>query len=128
MAQSEDIMIDQGSDIAIKLECFNTDGSQKQFKVLDAASGGTITPYTATGKIKKSFTTRDSDAINFETSFLNLAYPNVLELSLNNTVTNTMKAGRYVYDVEIASTDSATGSIIVERILQGTVTVTPGVT
>jgi hypothetical protein len=39
MAQSEDIMIDQGSDIAIKLECFNTDGSQKQFKVLDAASG-----------------------------------------------------------------------------------------
>ena len=32
MAQSEDIMVDQGSDVQIRLECFNTDGSIKQFK------------------------------------------------------------------------------------------------
>lgn len=127
MAQSEDIMVDQGSDVAINLECFNTNGSKKEFKKLDLGTGGTITPYSATAKIKKSYTAKDSDAISFETSFLSLEYPNVLELSLNNTVTATMKPGRYVYDVEISSTDSATNSIIVERILQGTLTVTPGV-
>ena len=38
-----------------------------------------------------------------------------------------MKAGRYVYDVEISATDSA-GNITVERILEGKLTVSPSVT
>ena len=55
MAQSEDIMVDQGTDVQIRLECFNTDGSIKQFKRIDPNTGATITPFTATGKIKKSY-------------------------------------------------------------------------
>ena len=127
MAQSEDIMVDQGSDITLRLECFETDGSKKIFKKLDANSGGTITPYAATGKINKSYSTSDSSAISFETSFLDLDNPNVLQLSLANTITDTMKAGRYVYDVELSYQDSATNTTIIERILQGTLTVSPSV-
>jgi len=127
MAQSEDIMVDQGSDVTIRLECFNTDGTQKIFKRINPETGGTISPFTASGKIKKSFSTRDSDAIPFGTSFLDLLNPHVLQLTLGNTVTDTMKAGRYVYDVELSSIDSATSTTIIERILQGTLTVNPGV-
>ena len=39
-----------------------------------------------------------------------------------------MRAGRFVYDVEIASTDSDTGIVTVERILQGNLTLVPSVT
>jgi|TARA_R100000541_G_scaffold1902_2_gene7053 hypothetical protein len=127
MAQSEDIMVDQGSDITLRLECFETDGSKKIFKKLDPSSGGTIAPYVATGKIKKSYSTSDSSAISFGTSFLDLDNPNILQLSLSNTITETMKSGRYVYDVELSYQDSATNTTIVERILQGTLTVSPSV-
>jgi len=127
MAQSEDIIVDQGSDITIRLECFETDGSRKIFKKLDPDTGGTITPYVATGKIKKSFSTKDSDAISFGTSFLDTANPHILQLTLANSVTNAMKAGRYVYDIELSSTDSDTQMNVVERILQGTLTVSPSV-
>lgn len=127
MAQSEDIMVDQGSDVTIRLECYNTDGTKKIFKKLNPDTGGTITPFTATGKIKKSFSVRDSDAIPFGTSFLDTSNPHVLQLTLANSVTNTMKAGRYVYDVELSSLDSATSMNVIERILQGTLTITPGV-
>ena len=46
-----------------------------------------------------------------------------LILSLNNSVTSALSAGRYVYDVEL--TDSASKK---SRILEGVVTVTPEVT
>jgi len=38
-----------------------------------------------------------------------------------------MKAGRYVYDVEISSIDSAANTLV-ERILEGQITVSPSVT
>lgn len=128
MAQSEDIMVDQGSDVMISLECFNTDGSEKKFKKLDLNTGATIAPFTALGKVAKSYTADSSTFVSFTTSFLDLAQPNILQLSLSNAQTEIMDPGRYVYDVEITSIDSATNSTIVERILEGTLTVTPGVT
>lgn len=127
MAQSEDIMVDQGSDVTISLECFNTDGSEKKFKKLDPNTGATIAPFTAAGKVAKSYTADSSTFVSFNTSFLDLNNPNILQLSLTNIQTETMKPGRYVYDVEITSIDSATNSNIVERILEGTLTVTPGI-
>jgi hypothetical protein len=39
-----------------------------------------------------------------------------------------MKAGRYVYDVELEGTDSNTGLGVVERILEGKLTLSPQVT
>lgn len=127
MAQSEDILVNQGTDVSIKLECFNPDGTKKIFKKVDANSGGTITPFSANAKIKKSFTADSSTAIAFGTSFLDNANDNILQLNLTNAQTSVMKAGRYVYDVELSALDSDTGVSTIERILQGTLTVTPGV-
>ena len=47
---------------------------------------------------------------------------------MTNLQTDTMKPGRYVYDVELESYDSDTDATIVERILEGKLTVTPSVT
>ena len=50
-----------------------------------------------------------------------------MQFQLRNTQTDALKAGRYVYDVELSYTDSADNTII-ERILEGQLTVTPSVT
>jgi hypothetical protein len=51
----------------------------------------------------------------------------VAVMSLTNTQTDALKPGRYVYDVELSFQDSS-GTTIIERILEGKVTVTPSVT
>jgi hypothetical protein len=48
----------------------------------------------------------------------------VLVLSMNTTVTGTITAGRYVYDIELKSTANNE----ITRIIEGIVTVTPQVT
>jgi len=44
MAQYEELTIDQGSDVSIRLECINTNGTAKD-----------LLNYTAAGKIKKTY-------------------------------------------------------------------------
>ena len=128
MAQYEDLIVDQGSDVEIKLELFNPDGSPKILNKFDDATQ-TLTPmFSSTAKIKKSFNTKDSDSISFGTSTISPTNAeNELYLSLTNTITDAMKAGRYVYDVEISATDSF-GVTTIERILEGKLTVSPSVT
>lgn len=128
MAQYEDLIVDQGSDVEIKLELFNPDGSQKQLNKFNTLTQTLEPLFNATGKIKKSFNTKDSDAISFGASTISPSNAeNELYLSLTNTVTDNMKAGRYVYDVEISATDSF-GVTTIERILEGKLTVSPSVT
>ena len=128
MAQYEDLIVDQGSDVEIKLELFNPDGSQKQLNKFNTLTQTLEPLFNATGKIKKSFNTKDSDAISFGASNISPSNAeNELYLSLTNTVTDNMKAGRYVYDVEISATDSF-GVTTIERILEGKLTVSPSVT
>ena len=50
-----------------------------------------------------------------------------MTISLTNTQTDLLKAGRYVYDVELAFLDSDSNTII-ERVLEGRVQVSPSVT
>ena len=128
MAQYEDLIIDQGSDVEIKLELYNPDGTMKILNKYDTI-GQQITPlYSATGKIKKSFNSTDSNTYDWGTTTLSPGNEeNCVYLSLTNTVTNSMKSGRYVYDVEISATDSQ-GVVTVERILEGKLTVSPSVT
>jgi hypothetical protein len=45
---------------------------------------------------------------------------------LANSSTHKLKAGRYVYDCELAHTDTS-GYLVKERILEGVITVTPSV-
>ena len=47
----------------------------------------------------------------------------VVVVSMSNTVTSAIKAGRYVFDVTTKDSNN-----IVSRVIEGTITVTPGVT
>jgi len=128
MAQYEDLIVDQGSDVEIKLELFNPDGSQKILNKFNIVTQTLEPMFNASGKIKKSFNSKDSDSISFGASTISPSNAeNELYLSLTNTVTDAMKSGRYVYDVEISATDSF-GVTTIERILEGKLTVSPSVT
>ena len=116
MAQYEEITIDQGSDATIQLELVDANGSKKN-----------LSNYTITGKIKKNYSDSSGEATAFATAVVSPSTDGVCTLKLTNTQTDALKAGRYVYDVELSHTDSSDTTII-ERVLEGIITVTPSVT
>lgn len=118
MADYEDFTIDQGADVAIELHLQETDGSKKD-----------LTGHSAAAKMKRSYTSVDSDEIiDFTTTVTEPTTDGILVLSLTNTQTDALNPRlRYVYDVELSFTDSD-GNEIIERILEGKVKVTPSVT
>ena len=116
MAQYEELTIDKGTDVTLQLELEDTNGNAKN-----------LTNYTVAGKVKKTYNTSDSDATAFTAEVKAPATGGVVNLSLSNTQTDALKAGRYVYDVEISFVDSDAQTVI-ERVLEGTITVTPSVT
>lgn len=127
MAQYEDLTIDKGSDVTIRLDLYNIDGSPKQMNIQDSDLNF-VPIYNVNAKMKKTYNTKDSDATTFFATTVdpdNLDY--VIHLSLTNAQTDALKPGRYVYDVEISRYDSAEAATIVERILEGNIQVTPSV-
>ena len=115
MAQYEEITIDQGADASIELHLVNTDGSKKN-----------LTNHTITAKMKKNYTSDSSDTTDFVSTVSN-ALDGIATISLTNIQTDALKAGRYVYDVELSFLDSD-GDTIIERVLEGKITITPSVT
>lgn len=75
--------------------------------------------YIGAGQIRKYYTS--TNAVDFDVTVE--ANTGIVTLKLTSAQTNGMEAGRYVYDVEL--TDSAN---VVSRVLEGIVTITPGVT
>jgi hypothetical protein len=129
MAHYEDLQIDQGTDVVVKLECYNSDGTKKLLNYYDSDEQTIMPFYIVRGKIKKTYNSKDSDSLDFNTTTISAGIEgHIIELSLTNLQTDTMKPGRYVYDVELESYDSDTDATIVERILEGKLTVTPSVT
>jgi len=109
MAIISNLTIDQGSTFSVDIDVTDADG--------DALN---LTNYTVKGQMRKTYTS--STATTFESEITN-ATGGVVTISLTATATNGLKAGRYVYDVEITSPTS-----VVTRIVEGQVEVTPGVT
>jgi hypothetical protein len=107
MAGIQNLVIDQGTTFDITINVTLDDGSEKD-----------LTDYTVSSQIRKSYYTNTYTA--FTTSKQNLL--GEITLSLTPTQTSALKAGRYVYDLEIASEDETV------RIMEGIVTVTPEVT
>lgn len=115
MAQQRDFVIDQGTDVTIELHLKNEDGTDKD-----------LSGHILRGKIKKNYNTTDSDQIfDWVTAVSSPAADGIGTITLSSATTDTMKAGRYVYDIELVSGDSAD---IVERILEGKINITPSVT
>jgi len=116
MAQYEEISIDQGADVAITFDCFDETGAKKD-----------LTNHTVYAKLKKNYTSDAGDTLDFTAVIPSPTTDGAITLSLTSTQTDTLKKGRYVYDVELHFIDSD-GNTIVERILEGRVQVMPSVT
>lgn len=106
MAQKINITIDQGT-------TFNT-----TFLIVDENDSFVdFTGYTANSQMRKTYTSSTSYPFT-----VSLSNSGAVTLSMSANVTNTITAGRYVYDVEVESAG------IRSRIAEGIVTVTPQVT
>ena len=110
MAVLSNLSIDQGSDFSAEVVVEDSSG--------DVAN---LTGYTGAGQIRKTYTSSTFTA--FGVTVTN-AGGGLLTLTLTNAVTNAMKAGRYVYDVEITKTSNGEKT----RVVEGQVTINPGVT
>ena len=115
MAQYEEFTIDQGADVTIELNLVDKNDAVKN-----------LAGYSLAAKLKKNYNSGDSDTTSF-TTLIDNASSGIASISLNNTQTNALKSGRYVYDVELSFQDSS-GNTIIERILEGRIQVSPSVT
>jgi len=109
MAVVANLLVDQGTDFETTIDIVGTDGSTMD-----------LTGYTIAAQARKAYTS--STAYNFNASVVSPA-GGVAKITLLNGVTSTMKAGRYVYDVEMTS---ATG--VRTRVVEGILEVMPEVT
>jgi len=80
-----------------------------------------LTGYTVRSQLRKSY--YSTTATDFTINSINLA-EGIIELKLDPEVTANIRAGRYVYDVEME--ENSTG--IVTRIFEGVATILPNVT
>jgi len=110
MAQITDFFIDQGSDWSAILTFNNTDGTPRDF-----------TGCTVSGQMRKGYGSTTYTAIT--TTFIAPNSSGKIKLALGHATSTAMKAGRYVYDVELIDSFSARS-----RLVEGIITITPEVT
>jgi len=109
MAIYANITVDQGSDYISTIDVEDVNG--------DAAD---LNGYSSRGQIRKTYSSLTS--YDFITSIIK---PNdgKIQITLPNETTSIMKAGRYVYDVEVVNSDGT-----VTRVIEGQLEITPSVT
>jgi hypothetical protein len=110
MAQITDFFIDQGSDWSAILTFNNSDGTPRDF-----------TNCTVGGQMRKGYGSTTYTAINC--TFPAPVTSGKVKLALTNATSSAMKAGRYVYDVELTDSFNAKS-----RLVEGIITITPEVT
>lgn len=108
MAIKANLVIDQGTDFSATIDV--TDSNNDPFD---------LTNYTTAAQMRKSYAS--TTAYSFTATDNNSG--GQITLSMANSVTNQLDPGRYLYDVEIASSGGN-----VSRVVEGIVTVTPGIT
>jgi hypothetical protein len=116
MAKYEEFTVDQGSDVAIEVHLADIYGNPKD-----------LSAYSAQAKLKKNYNSDSSDTLDFLCIVAQPSTDGIVTLSLTNAQTDALRPGRYLYDVEIYFNDSD-GILVVERVLEGRVQVTPSVT
>ena len=107
MATVQNIVIDQGATFSLDITLTNADGTAKD-----------LTSYTVTSQLRKHYSS--TTATDFTVAKVDGT--GQITISLTAAQTTTLTEGRYVYDVEIASSAETL------RVLEGLVTVTPNVT
>ena len=109
MAVLSNLSIDQGADYSADIEVQDANGN-----VANLAS------YTVAGQIRKSYSS--TGFTNFTASITDSAR-GIVTIQLSNTTTNGMKAGRYLYDIEITDDGG-----VKTRVVEGQITINPGIT
>jgi len=122
MAQYEDLTIDQGTDVSIELHLINKDKSIKD-----------LTNYSVQAWLKPNYAADSSEKVSFTGIVADPATDGIVNLTLTNLQTDLLSTKkRYVYDVELSYVSESDGAgnltYIIERILEGTLRVTPSVT
>jgi len=108
MASISNLTIDQGTTFNATISVVDDTGTAKN-----------LTGFTGRAQLKRSYYTNTNTAF---TVTIDNPTEGEIDLSLTDTQTSALKAGRYVYDVEIVTTN------YVERVVEGIITVYPEVT
>jgi len=109
MAIKANLVIDQGATFAATVDVEHANGTPFD-----------LTDYTVAAQARKNYAS--STAITFTTYHTGANAEIIMTLSANTT--SNIEPGRYLYDVE--STSTVTGAV--DRVIEGIVTVTPGIT
>ena len=109
-AANHNLTIDQGSDFAIDLV------------VSDAGTVKNLTGYSARAQMR---TTKSAAAVaaTFSCTITN-ATGGTVKMELSNSTSSALSPGKYYYDLELYTANN----VIVARLIQGTVILTPEVT
>ena len=110
MASISNLIIDQGTTYSVTITVNDDTGSARN-----------LTGYTGRSQMRRSYYTSANTA--FTVSVTNPANGEI-SITLTAAQTANVKAGRYVYDLELVNANSTT----VERVVEGVVTVYPEVT
>lgn len=108
MAQIQNIFIDQGTTFSLSIIVSDQSGDEKD-----------LSEYTAAAQMRKSYFTNAH--IDF-TAEITLPEDGEVTISLTAEETTAIKAGRYVYDIEITNDEETL------RVLEGIVVINPEVT
>jgi predicted flavoprotein YhiN len=108
MAIKANLVIDQGTDYSATIDL--VDDNNTIFN---------LTGYSVRAQVRKSYAATTS--YNFTATHNGTSGQIILFMS--NGLTQTMEPGRYLYDVEITSPGNS-----ITRVVEGIVTVTPGIT
>ena len=108
MAIKANLILDQGSDFSAVIDL--TDGNDAIFN---------LTGYTVTSQMRKNYAS--ASAIDFAGGHNGTG--GQITLTLPSSETSDIEPGRYMYDVEITSSGGNK-----TRVVEGIVTVTPGIT
>ena len=110
MAAIKNLYIDQGTDFNAQITIYD-----------DNNAPWNLTGYTGAAKIRKSY--YSSTSVNFTVSFPVIRTTGIIILDLTSTQTSSLEQGRYLYDVVITNSSGKK-----TRVIEGIVTINPGVT
>lgn len=108
MALKANITIDQGASFATTIDVTDEEGN-----IIN------LTGFTGAAQMRKHYTSTAQTAFTVSIS----TDLGTVSLIMSANATNNVAPGRYVYDCELTDTNGT-----VSRLVEGTVTVTPGVT
>ena len=109
MATISNIFIDQGADFSTTVTISDSNGD-----ALD------LTSYTALAQVRKTYDSTTSTS--FSATFNSDRTTGKITISLTNSQTSNLEAGRYVWDLKITDSSST-----MTRVVEGIATVNPSV-